>query len=473
MAALSSVHTFWLTCSIEQKPLVIIIPSYNNERWIERNLNSVFMQKYENYRVIYVDDFSSDKTYERALQLVKENNQQHRFTIIHNDERRNAMANWYTAIHSCLDEEIILHLDGDDWFANDQVLAYINHAYSNPDIWFTYGQYKYYPADQVGDVNKTFPQYVIDGNAFRQYCWFPVSHLRTHYAWLFKIIKLEDFLDEDYFYDMTCDKAMLAPMIEMAALGHFLQIHDVLYMYNNSNPINDERVNVNLQFSLASHIFSKTPYQPLHKPESIEYLDQRDHVSFIVLCTGAPNFMRINGMLKKLGYLHGTYVLVPADIVINNHDLPVTYVSYDQEKIVQKLCECLTFIDSRFILLSTDSVDMVSEVDLPLCLQLLKKTHTSIFYLALGYESEDRELFTRKRLPRVSHEFPVFAWYSGNKNDVWQIPAMNLALWHKHLLSEVLSTIQKNTSSDLKASLDAWLTNANILGLLFDKKIVT
>ena len=46
--------------------MVIVIASYNNERWVEENLKSVFMQDYSNYRVIYIDDASTDGTADLA-----------------------------------------------------------------------------------------------------------------------------------------------------------------------------------------------------------------------------------------------------------------------------------------------------------------------------------------------------------------------------------------------------------------------
>ena len=455
----------------EEKPIVILITSYNNERWVDRNLRSVFIQKYENYRVIYVDDCSRDATYERALQLVKGNNQQHRFTIIRNEERRNAMANFYTSIHMCKDDEIVVTLDGDDFFAHDEVLARVNEAYNNPTIWFTYGQYMYWPANQIGDVNKTFPQYVIDSNSFRQYWFFPVSHLRTHYAWLFKLIKLEDFLYEDYFYAMTSDKAMLAPMIEMASRGHFLQIHEALLMYNNSNPISDGMVNVKLQTALRDYILGKEPYRPLDTQKSVEFFNQNDHADLIVLCAAKPDYANIDNMLKKLGHLHGAYVLAPADCMTGSCDGTVIHVVYEKTMLVQRLIDLLVSVDSHYIVLGTDSDEVLDNIELTVCLKLLKKTHASLFYFALGYQPEDQQLLNRKRLPRVSQEFPVYAWYSGNKSGEWQIPVMSMTLWQKQLLHEALLSSKSVSVVELQANLDAWLTRENKLGLLSSIKV--
>lgn len=47
-----------------QLPFCIIVPSYNNakSKIYMRNLDSIFMQDYENYNVVYMDDNSPDKT---------------------------------------------------------------------------------------------------------------------------------------------------------------------------------------------------------------------------------------------------------------------------------------------------------------------------------------------------------------------------------------------------------------------------
>ena len=55
-------YAFLMAGAIRERSIVVIIPSYNNVRWVEKNLMSVFEQKYENFRVIYIDDCSTDGT---------------------------------------------------------------------------------------------------------------------------------------------------------------------------------------------------------------------------------------------------------------------------------------------------------------------------------------------------------------------------------------------------------------------------
>ena len=38
---------------IPEKPFVIVVPSYNNEKYCEQNLLSILGQEYQNFRVIY------------------------------------------------------------------------------------------------------------------------------------------------------------------------------------------------------------------------------------------------------------------------------------------------------------------------------------------------------------------------------------------------------------------------------------
>ncbi|MDR3646566.1 MAG: glycosyltransferase [Candidatus Babeliales bacterium] len=255
---------FNIKCSKLEKPFVIVIPSYNNKYWYQKNLDSVFRQNYTNYRVIYIDDISSDKTGELVEQYIIERKQTHRTNLIKNTTRKLALANLYDAIHSCKPEEIIVCLDGDDMLAHESVLSYLNNIYQNANTWLTYGQYKWYPYSKDGDWGCIeLPDYVIENNLFREsrYC---TSHLRTFYASLFHKIKKEDLLYEGKFFPMTGDLAMMFPLIEMAGY-HSKFISDTLYIYNDASIINDYKTNPTLQITLDHYIRSQPKYQKLEK----------------------------------------------------------------------------------------------------------------------------------------------------------------------------------------------------------------
>lgn len=240
----------------EQKPFAIIIPSYNNSRFCERNLRSVLDQNYENFRIIYIDDCSTDDTYEKVKNYLL--NQPIKATLIHNNANKGALANLYDAIHSCSNEEIILTLDGDDFLAHDNVLTKLNEVYANPKVWLTYGNFVDYPTYTQDPV---ICKKLTKLHSFRKQEWV-TSHLRTFYAGLFKKIKLEDLLYQGKFFPMAWDLPMMFPMLEMAG-DHIFFVKDVLYLYNRENPLNDHKVNVRLQAECAQYARSLTPYKKL------------------------------------------------------------------------------------------------------------------------------------------------------------------------------------------------------------------
>jgi glycosyltransferase involved in cell wall biosynthesis len=247
----------------EEKPIVVIIPSFNNKDWYKNNIDSVLVQKYKNYHVIYIDDASPDGTGALVDKYIKEKKLEDKITLIKNKKRLLAMENLYNAIHSCDDRVIIATLDGDDWLNTDHVFSLLNKIYSDQDVWITYGQFKRYPKPS-GYFCKPFPENVIKSRSFRKYKWVS-SQLRTFYCWLFKKIKKEDFLYKGSFFPMAWDLAFMFPMLEMA--GHRVKfIPDVIYIYNKATQISDFTLNRPLQLFLEG-IIRKRPIYPLIKEE--------------------------------------------------------------------------------------------------------------------------------------------------------------------------------------------------------------
>jgi glycosyltransferase involved in cell wall biosynthesis len=253
----------------EHKPFVVIVPSFNNSEWVERNLRSIFEQKYDNFRVIYIDDASTDETLSKALKITADYNQQHRVQICHNASNRGAVENIYHAIYSCSDQEIMIICDGDDWLAHEHVLQRLNERYADPSVWATYGSYIEYPSYSytVANFASPLPAKIIQNNAVREFSkehWC-ISHMRTFYAGLFKQIRLEDIVYEGKYFDAAADVAFMIPMAEMA--GEHLQfVEDILYIYNRASPLNDNKLRAERQRHITAHILSLHPYSRVSSP---------------------------------------------------------------------------------------------------------------------------------------------------------------------------------------------------------------
>jgi glycosyltransferase involved in cell wall biosynthesis len=248
--------------ALNQKPIVVIIPSYNNRNYYQKNLDSIFMQNYDNYHMIYVDDCSRDQTGPLVRSYIEKRRLAHRVTLIENKQRQGALANLYHAIHACPDDAIIITVDGDDWLSNPEVFNIINRAYADPNVWITFGQFVFYPDGRMGYCRDIKPEEFDRG---RRWCHL-ATHMRTFYAGLFKKIKREDLLQDDgKFFEVTWDKAMMAPMLEMAH-WRWKFIPDVVYIYNFSNPLSDARLYGMQQLATAELIYKKEQYLPLPGP---------------------------------------------------------------------------------------------------------------------------------------------------------------------------------------------------------------
>ncbi len=208
--------------ALHEKSMVVVVPSYNNAQWYKQNLDSIRLQTYNNYRVIYIDDCSLDGTGELVRAYINEHDLHDKVTLICNETNKGAMANHYKAVWMCQDHEVIVHLDGDDWFENKGVLKRVNQEYQDPDCWLTYGQFKRFPQGKMGYCRK-MPLDVVTHNTFREFTWI-TSHLRTFYAGLFKQIDKRDFECNGNFLSVTCDIAMMMPLLERFVMSLVLSL---------------------------------------------------------------------------------------------------------------------------------------------------------------------------------------------------------------------------------------------------------
>jgi len=261
----------------EMKPFVIVICSYNNAEYVEQNIKSALSQDYSNFRVIFIDDASTDDNYKIAKQVIDKYDLHKRVTLIHNSTNRGAMANVYKAVYLCRNDEIIVKLDGDDTLFGTKVLSILNQYYNHPDTWMTYGQSIESDTGKLG-ISKPLSHHILKERSIRRKAW-STSHLRTFYAGLFKQIKLKDLTYEDKFLPMSEDVAQMCPMIEMSGV-HAFYINEPLYIYNKDNPISDDKISAKKQEFFAQYVrnlkrydfLKKSPWESSHEGESSKHV---------------------------------------------------------------------------------------------------------------------------------------------------------------------------------------------------------
>jgi glycosyltransferase involved in cell wall biosynthesis len=237
----------------------VITPFYNPGEFLETCVNTLMSQKYDNFKVLFVDDCSTDGSFEK---LPHDNE---KAVIIKNETRKTALENIHDAImNHCDPDDIVVLIDGDDWLPNKNVLSYINDFYNQNDCWIMYGQANWtdgrrgfasaYSAEEFKNIRKS---------PFR------VSHLRTFKAGLYQKIKEQDsefscMKDSDGdFYKMTYDVAIMFPILEMAGVEKVAFNDTILYIYNRNNPISDDKVNQQLQWNIHTEISNKKSFNKI------------------------------------------------------------------------------------------------------------------------------------------------------------------------------------------------------------------
>lgn len=244
--------------SMSSQVFKIIVPFYNVEEWIGKCVKSIQLQSCKNFKCILVDDISTDNSVEVINKLIKDDN---RFTLIKNTEKKFALKNIYEAIEiSGTDpEDIIVTLDGDDWFATKKALETLSSVYEEYSCLMTYGSYIEFPSMKRGKFCCQIPATAVRDNSYRENQWVS-SHLRTFKRNLWNSIKPEDLKKDQEFFRMTWDMAFMFPMLEMAG-PLAVHIRKMLYSYNRQNPLNDDKVNHKLQLETEQYIRSKDKYE--------------------------------------------------------------------------------------------------------------------------------------------------------------------------------------------------------------------
>ena len=242
---------------------VIVIPSYNNERWYKANLDSVVNQTYPHFSIHYINDCSQDKTGQLVDQYVKdaglENNG--KIQVTHNSLRRGAMANLFTLTPAIDPKQVVLVVDGDDRLAHTGILDILAKVYADKKMWLTHGNYTTEPFTKASYC-KEYSKRVYKKLKFRSSKWMGCQ-LRTFYAKLFHLIKKEDLMFNGEFLPMTYDLGIMFPMLEMASDGHVRFIEEPIYIVNTVNPISDRKKNAKLQKELDVHLRNLPSYPPL------------------------------------------------------------------------------------------------------------------------------------------------------------------------------------------------------------------
>nr|WP_316046744.1 glycosyltransferase family 2 protein [Planococcus glaciei] len=169
--------------------LSVVVIAFNNEMYIEEALESLHEQTYDNFEVVVVNDFSSDRTGELIDRFVEG---KPRFKAIHLTENSGGCSTPRNTGIAHTTGDYLMFLDGDDWYTidacekmveaiertdsdfvagqvirtNNYEIWYHNQIYSRERINFNIREFTYMLFDSLS-VNKIYKRAFLDRHSLR------------------------------------------------------------------------------------------------------------------------------------------------------------------------------------------------------------------------------------------------------------------------------------------------------------------
>jgi glycosyltransferase involved in cell wall biosynthesis len=243
--------------------LKVIINCGPCEDYIGLCLASLRAQTFKRWEAFVTVDACADDTAARAFAASVGDGRIH---IQVNSQRLYSMVNLAAAIRrsSAEPDDVIVILDGDDWFATDRALERIVAEYERLGCWMTYGSWITNDPSRTGLKAGRWPAYPEGTTRFRETEWLGTA-VRSWKKWLWDMVDDRDFRDRDGNYILVAeDQATMLPMLEMSSTDRARHIPDVLMIYNRITPHACGKVHLQLMLDTAAYLRSRPAYRRLH-----------------------------------------------------------------------------------------------------------------------------------------------------------------------------------------------------------------
>lgn len=450
----------------EDKHFTFLVLTHNDAATIEQNFKSIVTQSYAPFRVVYLDQGSTDQTTTKIQSLIAKEHKAKQVTLIQRKSDSEVFESYYRTVESCQDGEVVIHLHGSDWLAHDEVLSCLNQTYSNPDVWLTYGQYLEYENYKKGIYNPR-PQKNIYKKRVQKAPWVG-AYLKTFYAGLFKKARCHEASCEGFFLTIENESSLLRPLAEMGK-AHVQFIPDVLYIHNKQ--FGKKRNGMKLAFTIDS---LKESMKAATKSQKNQVLQDQAFADMMIFSEDSPGRLRtslasIEGRIRGLNQVTVIYTCseasfteyekVKAEFPSIHFIRPSVHSDANFKASVLK-----TLIGGdhspSYILLSTDEVILNDSVSLLSCVEAMRKTRAYGFYFHL-----DRENYFQE----TEVEGGIYSWVIGRGNEKRKLPnTLEMGLYRKIDLERDFKEMHFFDQHDL---IQAWaeLEEAYRIGLSFDK----
>ena len=241
--------------------IVVAVTLYNSADVIKKTLDSIRMQKYDNFICYITNDLSTDRSAEVVNNFIKETGDD-RFRLINNEKKRYQAGNYDLICRDMEDvneDDICVEVDGDDWLPDNEVFDRVIKHFSKGDIWLANGNFVY------SHGRKGFSQKVTNLQNLRRGA-FTMSHLRCWKVFLWRAMPQSDLKDENgNWWSAACDTIFMYDMMEMAGLEHYTYMPETNYVYNDGNPLNEHKQMMPKIIKMNTFVRNKKPRKKLKR----------------------------------------------------------------------------------------------------------------------------------------------------------------------------------------------------------------
>lgn len=213
----------------EHNKFVFVAPMFNASETLPRMLHSICGQSYENWKLILIDDVSSEEHVKSSMKIcndfkrILDGKYEDRIVNVWNLEKKWEVSNVLAGISMCEDEDVICRIDADDWLVDLDALMIINSAYQQT------GCEALWSAHRWGFSDKNISGPMAQNADPYKHPWVS-SHLKTFKKRLLNSVNDKNYRGEDGNYIRRAgDQAIYLPALHNTNKRFFLP--RVLYHY--------------------------------------------------------------------------------------------------------------------------------------------------------------------------------------------------------------------------------------------------
>lgn len=426
-----------------------VLVMHNNANFCLKSLNSVLEQDYKYYRVVIVDNGSTDQTFELMQNyIIKNELLTKNIRLIRHKDPMPLKDIYKEVFAGCADHEIIVLLKSTDWLAHSDVLSKLNDTYNNPDVWLAYGASRDFPSfKKHGELRA---KNITSISRAQKTPWM-YSGLRSFRIELMKSFHL----------DGQNESQLFAPMVEHSK-WHIRYMPETLYIHNR---LQSKTTEGHLQIGL--HLQKLTTSMQAQSDLALARMQSDMRADLVIFSQNRP--YKLNACLESVyRYVKGLDQITVVYQTESQHaasydDLTRRYPNIQfyrlssnfKPQIMQLLSQKQS--QSQYIAFSTDHFLIKDSVSLSDCSAALAQTHAYAFCL-------DRA--ASKILPAYKNAQYEKIHISNLESEELFMP-FSVVLYRKQELYDVFQQLQFTTPNSL---LSQWCSNipADRFGLYYD-----